>query len=949
MYLWRLILKIMTRTKNLIKLAKSAAKSADFTLSKPELDLLKAASNGKAIRYREDGKACEYPDNAASWEENHKISASLIVWLCKDSEACKFLTHSGLKIHGAMIEGALDLTDINLSIPLEFHHCVFTKSLRLERAKIKYLDLSGSYLGSDTIPYPPFDKPTMISLEARGIEVESDVLLRNGFKATERVSLYGAKIGGNLDCHEGVFHTSETDALYAVNAEIKGHVLLSDLFKAFGSVNFDRSTIGGYFSCTGGTFENPKGNALSVECAVIRGVVTLREGFTASGRVSFSGTTIGVDLDCRHGTFQNESPDAPALIAVDAEIKGSVLLDERFSSIGRVSLSRATIRGDLSCHGGTFNGHTKDALRAVGSRIEGTVYLNNLKATGQVSLSNATIGGDLRCTEARFDGLRENALTAEGSRIEGTVYFNNLKATGQVSLSNATIEGDLKCTKAKFDNLQVLDNFEKGALVAQNIKIAGNVFLTDAFEAKGCVHFFGAIIGGNFVCSGGVFENNEEIALNIRQAQVNGSILLDKDFRANGCVLLQGATIGDNLDCKKGNFFKNSEGKTLIAERATIKNDVYLSNEFKSTGCVSLSGASIGGHLICSGGKFSNHKGIALDFSMAEVRNSVGLNHLFEANGCVSLVGAFIGRNLTCEGGIFNNPKGDALDAQQVQVEGSVHLKNRFRALGKVDFANATIDGDFILQEICDSSRMKLDLRGARISTLGDTKDSWPKQDNLFLDGFVYEKIDANTSNRQTSLNGKSRLEWLRLQNPDNFSTQPYKQLANVLKGSGAQPDAVTVLMGMQDDLRRRGRLSHLGRVWNWMLGKTIGHGYRPIRAVVFSIVLIVFGGFWFHAGSQNLISPSHVRPTESSDLASVSKNYPTFNPWVYSLDAFIPVMNFHQQEYWLPNSNKGDKSLFDVTNGSWLQWYLWLHIALGWICTTLAVAGFTGLVRSVK
>ena len=59
---------------------------------------------------------------------------------------------------------------------------------------------------------------------------------------------------------------------------------------------------------------------------------------------------------------------------------------------------------------------------------------------------------------------------------------------------------------------------------------------------------------------------------------------------------------------------------------------------------------------------------------------------------------------------------------------------------------------------------------------------------------------------------------------------------------------------------------------------------------------------------------------------------YPQFVAPVYSLDTLVPIVNLHQEPYWMPTG--------------WVRIYLWLHIAAGWVFTTMAVVGFTGLVR---
>jgi hypothetical protein len=116
----------------------------------------------------------------------------------------------------------------------------------------------------------------------------------------------------------------------------------------------------------------------------------------------------------------------------------------------------------------------------------------------------------------------------------------------------------------------------------------------------------------------------------------------------------------------------------------------------------------------------------------------------------------------------------------------------------------------------------------------------------------------------------------------------------------------------------------------------------------------VILGTFLFGRGYEaGLISPaSNFAPFDESKLNSeVSVNYPVFNPLVYSLDVFLPIVDFHQESHWLPNSKKGtDKTLvflFKTRSDNLLHCYFWLHIVLGWVFTSLWVAGFTGLIRS--
>jgi hypothetical protein len=60
----------------------------------------------------------------------------------------------------------------------------------------------------------------------------------------------------------------------------------------------------------------------------------------------------------------------------------------------------------------------------------------------------------------------------------------------------------------------------------------------------------------------------------------------------------------------------------------------------------------------------------------------------------------------------------------------------------------------------------------------------------------------------------------------------------------------------------------------------------------------------------------------------------------VYAVDTFLPIITFGQKDHWTPNSSAG-------ADGAWLRRYLWMHIWLGWLLTTLFVAGLTPIVRS--
>jgi hypothetical protein len=108
----------------------------------------------------------------------------------------------------------------------------------------------------------------------------------------------------------------------------------------------------------------------------------------------------------------------------------------------------------------------------------------------------------------------------------------------------------------------------------------------------------------------------------------------------------------------------------------------------------------------------------------------------------------------------------------------------------------------------------------------------------------------------------------------------------------------------------------------------TITHGYEPWRPVAVGILIILLGYFVFRdAHAAGLL------------VASQDGSEPSFNPLVYSLDKFLPIVNFNEQEKWQPTD--------ESTKGVLVQWFFWLSITLGWIISTPFVLSFTRLVRA--
>ena len=191
-----------------------------------------------------------------------------------------------------------------------------------------------------------------------------------------------------------------------------------------------------------------------------------------------------------------------------------------------------------------------------------------------------------------------------------------------------------------------------------------------------------------------------------------------------------------------------------------------------------------------------------------------------------------------------------------------------------------------------------------------------------------------------------------------NFATQPYQQLANFYLQTGLDADARRIAIARRRDFRRYGKISRPGKFGNWLLDISIRYGYRTWRATVALAVLygLVVLFFFFASHHDGIIplqpaqgqsaaaptAPGLQAPAAAQTAAEDCTNeYPCFNPWGYAIDTVIPIINVHQADFWGPNRTA-------VGPWGWSSvWVVYLGTGLGWLFATLAVAGYTGLVRN--
>jgi uncharacterized protein YjbI with pentapeptide repeats len=570
-----------------------------------------------------------------------------------------------------------------------------------------------------------------------------------------------------------------------------------------------------------------------------------------------------------------------------------------------------------------LSGSQMPGLNAAGADIRHGVILRSVAIDGPTELGSITIGGTLSLTGGTFTNPNGDAISADGAHIKGAVFCRaGFHAEGEVRLIGATIGGQLNLTGGTFTNPGGY------AISADQAHIRSGVFCQADFHAEGGVTFHGTTIDGQLDLTGGTFTNPNGNAISAEGAHIKGSIFCGAGFHAKGEVRLLGVTIGGQLNLTGGTF-TNPDNDAIKADQAHIKGGVFCGAGFHAEGEVRLLGVTIGGQLSLSGGAFTNPNGRAISADGAHVTGDVFCRAGFKADGEVRLPGATIGGQLALTGGTFTNPHGNAINAERATI-GTLVLNN-------------------------SKSTGRIVLLGAHTGYLSDDLNSWHQLSSASLLDFTYDRVITQ------GWSTKDRLLWL--QKDPEYRAQPYEQLAQTLRAQGHEREARQVMVAR--NRRRRKQQTWYRKIPEYLFDWLLVYGYHPLQRTLPALgLLYALGLFLFFSAQHNhaiiatraaihqsattsgttaggvATSPPTAagQPRPVTATATCPSDYPCFSPWAFTADALIPLVNTHQTDFWAVS---GSQKI-----GFWAILYSWLAAPLGWLLTTAAALGFTGLIR---
>lgn len=590
---------------------------------------------------------------------------------------------------------------------------------------------------------------------------------------------------------------------------------------------------------------------------------------------------------------------------------------------GGINLAGSRIKGTLECgncsiESSWLSNHTihGDGRALCASQVEvlGNVDLSGCTIDGVVDLSDARIGGQMRCCHSAIENSKDyfggDVLRCVRAHVEGNVDLECAGVKGGVRLDRAEIGGDLRVRKARIRNPEYSDcngGFEfEPAISALACAIGGDALLIGA-EIVGGVLLVAAKIRGDLRCLG---------------ADIAGASLVDR------------------------------RAFSLLADRVRIDGDVRIGKGAKLAGDTRLVGAQIGGDFVledCCLSAWGREPDIALRVDSARVAGDLRLlGTATKFNGGISMTRVDVGGDLQLHGLECSG----SVTAERAVVRSTLELGR----------------GDAI------AVSGTLDLRGARVSRLRDTASSWGGAKTIDLRGLQYDFLSDRCEESV-----EQRLAWVERGTTDANGTWRYDafvfhRLAKAYLSLGRAEDAIRVRQAQYMARRRYDKprsfwdLGSGARYWwRWLVIRLLGCGYNRLGPLYAMFVLWLIGGLVFQAANrQGLMVPASDQVLTTSEYQQepgrkVPLDYQPMNVWTYSADAMLPFIDLHQERFWLPKRDPDPDRWRAIVNldrgtvfgypfpdaGRFVRWYLWFHIAAGWILSTLFVVGLSGIVKN--
>ena len=578
-------------------------------------------------------------------------------------------------------------------------------------------------------------------------------------------------------------------------------------------------------------------------------------------------------------------------------------------------LEKSRIDADVNLHffktthslflrGSIFNGN----LNMESMQVDGELHMSNDAEFKGVVLRSAEIGGGLDMSGSTFEGT----LNMNGMHVSAGLFMRGEAKFKDVDLRSAEIGGGLEMDGSTFE----------GTLNMNPMHVSGYLFMSGEAKFKDVV-LRGAEIGGQLAMDGSTFEGT----LDMNVMRVSGYLFMSGEAKFKD-VVLRGAEIGGQLAMDGSTF----EG-TLNMNHMRVSGYLFMRGDAKFKD-VDLGGAEIGGGLEMDGSTFEG------TLAMDDMHVS---GHLFMREDAkfmaVDLIDSVVEGGLDMDDSTFEG----TLNMDRIQVSSRCSMSNSnfkkpvdllFARLNSIfdisgsQFDSLNLTGTHIRGEFRLGSgmhlgtrwkgRKEMTLRNTTVDAIQDRKDAWPKELKLILDGFTYTRLGGYGVGTEPSMADRT-VRWLKewLEKQQHYSPQPYEQLAKVLRESGHNRKAQSILFSGKQ--RQRSNTPCPRKLGLFLVEIFVGYGYKNYRALGWVLLFTLIGFLIIQFGG-------------SAQFQNLSKTI--MDRMLYSFDILLPVIKLNESHY------------NEVTICGNIKYYFYFQKLMGYILGSFLIAGLSGITK---
>lgn len=673
------------------------------------------------------------------------------------------------------------------------------------------------------------------------------------------------------------------------------------------------------------------------------------------GTLDLRGVEFPYLLEFRRCRFQ-EAPDMRQAKLAGCEFRGCWLpgLEARNLSCdndlglvagtvvnGRVDLTDADIHGSLVLVDSRLNNPEGRTLHADRLHLAGALLGGRMVSNGELRIPGLVTGGNVNFAGAFLNNPRGYSINGPAMHVGGNMHLTQdrqagpFRTVGRLLLVSARVDSDFSLRGARLSpptdepppvrplNERFFD--PQVTLIAERMRIAGNLDCDQGFHSTGTLRIVNAYVGGSLRLTDSTVDLSE--GAEPFEEQVNRAGQQPYQHRS---LHLDGAEIRGGMDAREARFAGQIRMVDVTVQGSVVFDDAIISQPNGDAiegrrfttggnldarmalvfGSILIAGAKVGANVDLGGSRLvhpsyyrDRNRKPQINLRDSEITRDLicadRLGRSFSAQGEVRILRAQVGRE--------TNFSGAALGSGPDMT-----------ALG----ASGLITQDLRLQ-LGVAPRGRVNLRHARCHRLADNEKFWDAEGRIDLDDFRYDAL-AQPIDLRDDARVRLRLRWLRHGMRDAYRPGPYDQFSAMLRTAGNEEHASTVLLEKQrwryaalaDGYRVLGPLV---RLWSVLQRWMVGYGYRPMRALFWLVTVLAAGMVWF-------ISRPVPNPVSVDDTDLV------WNAPLYTLDQLIPIVDF------------GYANKFSFVGVS--QWVSAVLVAVGWILATTVTAGLSRMLR---